>query len=187
MSLFDLGSLPTASAPPTQAPTAGESATTKSPPSTAAQGQPSSPVDVETGREEVGTLRANGGKDPSGKQGNRTDRQPTVFVKAQGAHHAEDDESWKEATEARTLNGYEGGPARSSTLATAQAWETRVARNGRGAPSGTVNALKAQAGETGKGDAAPMALVPAGAVRRLTPTETERLQGFPDGWTAIGK
>jgi DNA (cytosine-5)-methyltransferase 1 len=23
------------------------------------------------------------------------------------------------------------------------------------------------------------------AVRRLTPTECERLQGFPDGWTAI--
>lgn len=27
--------------------------------------------------------------------------------------------------------------------------------------------------------------VAAGAVRRLTPTECERLQGFPDGWTAI--
>jgi DNA (cytosine-5)-methyltransferase 1 len=26
---------------------------------------------------------------------------------------------------------------------------------------------------------------PAYAVRRLTPTECERLQGFPDGWTAI--
>jgi len=25
-----------------------------------------------------------------------------------------------------------------------------------------------------------------GAVRRLTPTETERLQGFPDGWTLLG-
>ena len=27
--------------------------------------------------------------------------------------------------------------------------------------------------------------VAAAAVRRLTPTECERLQGFPDGWTAI--
>jgi len=25
----------------------------------------------------------------------------------------------------------------------------------------------------------------AGAVRRLTPTECERLQGFPDGWTCL--
>ena len=24
-------------------------------------------------------------------------------------------------------------------------------------------------------------------VRRLTPTECERLQGFPDGWTQIGR
>jgi len=28
-------------------------------------------------------------------------------------------------------------------------------------------------------------LQPSMAVRRLTPTECERLQGFPDGWTAI--
>ena len=27
----------------------------------------------------------------------------------------------------------------------------------------------------------------ATAVRRLTPTECERLQGFPDGWTAVTK
>lgn len=27
---------------------------------------------------------------------------------------------------------------------------------------------------------------PMGAVRRLTPTECERLQGFPDGWTLLG-
>ena len=27
--------------------------------------------------------------------------------------------------------------------------------------------------------------IAAQAVRRLTPTECERLQGFPDGWTAI--
>ena len=26
----------------------------------------------------------------------------------------------------------------------------------------------------------------AGLVRRLTPRECERLQGFPDGWTAVG-
>lgn len=29
-------------------------------------------------------------------------------------------------------------------------------------------------------------VMPAGAVRRLTPLECERLQGFPDGWTDIG-
>jgi site-specific DNA-cytosine methylase len=35
------------------------------------------------------------------------------------------------------------------------------------------------------GGAATIAVAQAYAVRRLTPTECERLQGFPDGWTAI--
>jgi site-specific DNA-cytosine methylase len=131
-------------------------------------------------------------------------------------------------------------------------FESRFARNGRGAPSDEVPPLKAQSGETGKGDGAPMVLEPApedeagtlrqhprpgsnsngamvvepaadvaslaenqrremreadvatalgkpsghmgqgtpsvragAAVRRLTPVECERLQGLPDGWTAI--
>jgi DNA (cytosine-5)-methyltransferase 1 len=95
------------------------------------------------------------------------------------------------------------------------AFEPRCARNGRGMPSDVVPALKAEAGSTGKGDAAPcvafaqntrdevreMPVVGAlaaqpgmkqtsyirqlTAVRRLTPTECERLQGFPDGHTLI--
>ena len=32
----------------------------------------------------------------------------------------------------------------------------------------------------------PSGIASAAAVRRLTPTECERLQGFPDGWTAVG-
>ena len=158
----------------------------------------------------------------------------------------------------------------------ARYWETRVARNGRGGQLDTIaNTLKAEAGETGLGDAAPMVVYnvtpesgqgahlraveaelasavtvteherktdrgirivtdrayevdkergipnpegirvnatdtsptitalgdptertdrglrvvsPAGrhtAVRRLTPTECERLQGFPDGWSIV--
>lgn len=66
----------------------------------------------------------------------------------------------------------------------AVAFESRFVRNGRGAPSDVVPPLKAQSGETGKGDAAPL-LATALQVRRLTPIECERLQGFPDGYTAI--
>lgn len=40
----------------------------------------------------------------------------------------------------------------------AKYWETRVARNGRGAPDDIAHALKAEAGQTGLGDAAPMVL-----------------------------
>lgn len=38
--------------------------------------------------------------------------------------------------------------------------------------------------KTGTGGGATSVSVPAMAVRRLTPTECERLQGYPDGWTA---
>jgi site-specific DNA-cytosine methylase len=83
-------------------------------------------------------------------------------------------------------------------------FESRFVRNGRGAPSDVVPCLKAEAGGTGKGGAAPLVcgtisqqlgtggyspdmaetyqIAPAG-VRRLTPRECERLQGFEDDWT----
>jgi DNA (cytosine-5)-methyltransferase 1 len=66
----------------------------------------------------------------------------------------------------------------------AVAFESRFARNGRGAPSEVVPPLKAQSGETGKGDAAPLVHYSM-QVRRLTPRECERLQGFPDDYTLI--
>ena len=84
-------------------------------------------------------------------------------------------------------------------------FEPLCARNGRGAPEPIAPPLKAQSGRTGKGDSAPVVAynwqsggdvrhsfglpslhsgqVPAVGVRRLTPLECERLQGFPDGWT----
>lgn len=63
-------------------------------------------------------------------------------------------------------------------------FESRFARNGRGAPEEVCPPLKAQSGETGKGDSAPL-VASAWAVRRLTPTECERLQGLADGWTLV--
>lgn len=85
-------------------------------------------------------------------------------------------------------------------------FEPRYARNGRGAPDSIVPPLKAQSGQTGKGDAAPVVAynwqsggdvrlnfgkpslhvgqVPAVGGRRLTPVECCRLQGFPDDWNA---
>ena len=63
-------------------------------------------------------------------------------------------------------------------------FEARFARNGRGAPDVVAPPLKAQSGTTGRGDAAPL-LASWVAVRRLTPRECERLQGFPDDWTLV--
>ena len=64
------------------------------------------------------------------------------------------------------------------------AFESRYARNGRGAPSELVPPLKAQSGQTGKGDAAPLVMTGM-QVRRLTPKECERLQGIPDDHTLV--
>jgi DNA (cytosine-5)-methyltransferase 1 len=63
-------------------------------------------------------------------------------------------------------------------------FESRFARNGRGAPDVVAPPLKAFSGTSGRGDGAPL-LATWVAVRRLTPRECERLQGFPDDWTLI--
>jgi DNA (cytosine-5)-methyltransferase 1 len=98
---------------------------------------------------------AGGSKFGSGRQG-----QDTLIANPLGSHHSRqdlDNDTWI-------------------------TFESRYARNGRGAPDSIVSPLKAQSGGTGKGDAAP--LVAQSGVRRLTPTKCERLQGFPDDWTA---
>lgn len=45
--------------------------------------------------------------------------------------------------------------------------------------SDVINTLQARMGTGGNN----MPMVATSQVRRLTPTECERLQGFPDGWT----
>jgi len=69
----------------------------------------------------------------------------------------------------------------------AVAFQPRIARNGRGQPEEVCPALNgADAGATS--DMRPVAAIPSvdgWAVRRLTPRECERLQGFPDDWTLI--
>ena len=47
-------------------------------------------------------------------------------------------------------------------------------------PEKLANTLQAQARQDGT---AGQTLIKVGKIRRLTPTECERLQGFPDGWT----
>lgn len=115
---------------------------------------------------------------------------------------------------ARSLDGGAGFTAGQGGNLVQQpvSFESRFARNGRGGPSEVVPPLKAQSGQIGKGDGAPLVAFDhclqgsertfihrkdelaqmqtrpdsvAGnfGVRRLTPRECERLQGFPDDWT----
>ena len=62
-------------------------------------------------------------------------------------------------------------------------FQPRFVRNNRGAPGDIVPALTAEPGKTGKGDQANLIAGAAYGIRRLTPRECERLQGFPDDWT----
>lgn len=94
-------------------------------------------------------------------------------------------------------------------------FESRIARNGRDGLEDIAAPLKAESGGTGKGDSAGMVIYPlqqissptngsnpqpgdpaptmhvngnlllVPAIRKLTPMECERLQGFPDLYTAI--
>ncbi len=67
----------------------------------------------------------------------------------------------------------------------AYSFQPRIGRSGRGQPSQVVSALGgASAGAGSTSDSRPC--VASGyAVRRLTPRECERLQGFPDDYTLI--
>jgi DNA (cytosine-5)-methyltransferase 1 len=63
----------------------------------------------------------------------------------------------------------------------AVAFERRFVRTSGGQPS--VNLQPCLRADANTGDGAPCVSTDM-RVRRLTPTECERLQGFPDGWTA---
>lgn len=65
----------------------------------------------------------------------------------------------------------------------AVAFQTRIARNGRGQPKDITDALTSSEGGT-HADSKPHIAGPMG-VRRLLPVECERLQAFPDGWTDV--
>jgi DNA (cytosine-5)-methyltransferase 1 len=140
----------------------------------------------------------------------------TSYAKHHGASGGKDS-MLRNNVIARCFNGYTGGADDNDAQAGhILAFEPRYARNDRGAPDTVVPPLKAQSGQSGKGDGAPCvvygvsenqrgevnltsysrqittgggkpgqgypAVLSGMAVRRLTPVECARLQGFPDTW-----
>ena len=103
------------------------------------------------------------------------------FIKSRRAKDVEDYETWIEAEVTPTLNAFDNnGDTRSTVLIfyTGTFGEVRVQGD-------VINTLPAKMG-TG-GNNTPMMAFPqetTALVRRLTPLECERLQGFPDNWTA---
>lgn len=120
-----------------------------------------------------------------GSQDNGSTRVPTVaraYTKTHGAIDTEDAELWDEAAEARTLNGM--GYA---TDVVVESFETRVGRNGRGAPTAEVAPLKATSGSSGTGDGAPMVMAVSENQRReFRESEHAPSLGEPSGHMGQG-
>jgi DNA (cytosine-5)-methyltransferase 1 len=130
------------------------------------------------------------GRDSGGPQGvgasesgtmytlTRADVHGVAFRKSKRAQTDTDDETWVDDGLANTLNGFDTGDAR-TTHAIAQGVDVY-----NGVETGQVAATVTSA--TGGSNTSGPKVSNAMTVRRLTPTECERLQGFPDGWTQIG-
>jgi DNA (cytosine-5)-methyltransferase 1 len=111
------------------------------------------------------TIRANGTQHAVATQ------QPVPFVKAKRAHSADDDETWEVDRPAPTINTFR------ATVAIAFHHNAQACQ------------LPSEHRDTSVTDTLTVsqnaAVATSLAVRRLTPRECERLQGFPDDYTAI--
>jgi site-specific DNA-cytosine methylase len=96
------------------------------------------------------------------------------FNKSRRAQSETDYETWVEGGVVPTLNAFDNGDVRATTIVFHPHRTDGVRLQGE-----TINTLTAFMGTGGLNT--PM--VSDTSVRRLTPTECERLQGFPDGWT----
>jgi site-specific DNA-cytosine methylase len=94
--------------------------------------------------------------------------------KSRRAQTSEDYETWVEGGVVPTMNAFDNGDTRATTIIF---YANRVADIRL--QDDKINTLQARMGTGGNN----MPMVATTQVRRLTPLECERLQGFPDGWT----
>ncbi len=103
--------------------------------------------------------------------------QPVPFTKAKRAQSTSDDETWVDGQVNPTLSLFDQGDTRATTVA--------VAFHPTQDPiSSTDGSTHCMGTGSSRGDAT-IAVAQSMTVRRLTPRECERLQGFPDDWTMI--
>jgi DNA (cytosine-5)-methyltransferase 1 len=136
---------------------------------------------------------------------------PYWFVKARRAQNENDDETWKQGGVCTTLNAFDNGGESRATVLVLQSTQPNAAIDDDLSPT-LVQAMGKGGGHvpiliidgtrvddvrvtddeimqtviqrwgTGGGNVPAIMAAPM-QVRRLTPMECERLQGFPDGWT----
>ena len=98
------------------------------------------------------------------------------FTKGRRAQNVDDYETWIEGGVMPTLNSFDNGDVRTTVIVFHPHYH-----DGARVQGDTMNTLTSRMGTGGNnvsGVATPI------NVRRLTPVECERLQGFPDDWTA---
>lgn len=115
--------------------------------------------------------------------------QPAVFTKGTRPHNKDEAQKWNYADKANTLNAFDQGEARVNELVIQNnepAVMTYATQSYSEIKESDVGAsLKACGGVYGGGT--ENYSITKQSVRRLTPLECERLQGFPDNWTDIGE
>jgi DNA (cytosine-5)-methyltransferase 1 len=104
-----------------------------------------------------------------GTGGGNTPLVQQTFRKSRRAQSTEDFETWVSDDVTNTLNCFDVGDIRSTDLVVQP----------------TVYSVREDAKANTIATSQDQHLMQGMAVRRLTPTECERLQGFPDGWTDI--
>lgn len=114
-------------------------------------------------------------QDRENRQSGSTHLVAQAFRKSKRAQTETDDESWVDDGIANTLNGFDTGDTRTTHA---------VAFHPTQDPISDVERTHAL-GCGSKQGCATVAFATPMVVRRLTPVECERLQGFPDGWTDI--
>jgi DNA (cytosine-5)-methyltransferase 1 len=128
----------------------------------------------------VGTVRASGGDLGGGSETLLT--QPQPFRKSKRACSATDHETGVLADSSNTLNNFDLGDTRTTHAVVQPGVYENHAQDSR--VTGPLDVAPTVAAKFGTG-VGNVPLVGAMAVRRLTPVECERLQGFPDNWSRI--
>jgi len=98
------------------------------------------------------------------------------FTKSRRAQNVDDYETWIEGGVMPTLNAFDNGDVRTTVIVFHPHYH-----DGARVQDKTMNTLTSRMGTGGNNVSM---LSDQSGVRRLTPVECERLQGFPDDWTA---
>lgn len=97
------------------------------------------------------------------------------YTKARRAQNDTDYETWIEGGVMPTLNAFDNGDVRTTVM---------VLRMREGKPGGGKGPMIGEDKSFTIATANDQTILTNQQVRRLTPVECERLQGFPDDWTA---